>query len=642
MSHTPHLLHGRDRIAYRIWQSSRWFHYFFAVSCTALTGAVRIILQPVLQERIQFILFTIPIAMAAFVGGFYPGLVATILACVIATFLIGPQAYLNSDMPIPSPTAQMQTTGLLILTWIFLCFVCEIMRNAALNLQAANQDRDATQAGLNQLLDRISDGFVAVNKQNKVVYINRAFRELLKPPHTSEEILLSDVSLVNFSGLPEALGVSTPTSTDILNESENRWYRLSSFPDQEGTSIFIQDITIQKTNEVAQERLILQERKLRNDAEQASKMRDEFVATTSHELRTPLTTILGWSEILQRRNKQEDLKEGLIAIERSTRAQVQLINDLLDISRLATGKMMLDFQIIPLPDLIDQVCKSMEPTANHKGVKLVKDQEAEVYVRADPERLSQVFTNLLSNAIKFTPQGGVVSIHIENTSEDSITVSVKDTGEGIDSAQLENIFLRFRQANSTASRKHGGLGIGLAIAKELVEGHSGKIEAFSEGPNRGAEFRVTLPKASPKSSADSRLSGVLPSADMLEGISILIVEDDEGTQTILEMLLYEAGADIRVASNGFQALEILTKFAPHVVVSDIGMPEMDGYELLSRIKKLPSQVGDKRAKVLALSAFATVQDKQKAIEAGFDDFLAKPIDGMRLRSVVKRLTEPQS
>lgn len=640
MSHSAILLNGRDKLAYRIWQSSRWFHYFFAVAGTALTGGIRIILQPYLQERTQFILFTIPIAIAAFMGGFYPGLVATIIAIFMGTMIIGPQAYANSSVPMPSLAAQMQTTGLLILIWIFLCFVCEIMRNAALNLQTANIERDATRAGLDQLLDRISDGFVAVNKENKVVYVNRAFRELISPQPAADDLLLRDVSKVSFTGLPEVLRSKVPISSDVLDESDNRWYRLSSYPDQEGTSIFIRDITIQKTNEVAQERLILQERKLRNDAEQSAKMRDEFVATTSHELRTPLTTILGWSEILQRRNKQEELKEGLQAIERSTRTQVQLINDLLDISRLATGKMMLDFQIIELKELLDQVCKTMEPTADQKHVNIKIQDSDEVYVRADPERLAQVFTNLISNSIKFTPAGGSVTISLKSTVDENIAISIKDTGEGIEPAQLESIFLRFRQVNSTTTRRHGGLGIGLAIARELVDGHSGKIEAFSEGQGKGAEFRVTLPKVSPASRAGAKSTGSLEPADMLSGKSILIVEDDEGTQTILEMLLYEAGADMRVASNGFQALEILSDFNPDIIISDIGMPEMDGYELISRVRKLPNQVGVKRSKALALSAFATAQDRTKAVESGFDEFLAKPIDGTRLRAAVKRLTDP--
>jgi CheY-like chemotaxis protein len=354
---------------------------------------------------------------------------------------------------------------------------------------------------------------------------------------------------------------------------------------------------------------------------------------TSHELRTPLSTILGWTEILLRRNTQESMKEGLAAIDRSTRMQAQLIDDLLDMTRIATGKLKLNLQVVSVGETINEVIRANLPAAAAKNLTLEEvPLDMEMFAKADPERLAQIFSNIISNAIKFTPEGGSITIQAHASSSRQIEVKISDTGEGIDPPMLKAIFQRFRQVNSSLSRKHGGLGLGLAIAKELVESHGGRIEASSAGLGCGSQFTITLPSVDFNYPKPPQPSSSQEETKPLTDMQILVVDDDEETRTILRLMLLEAGAKVTIAPSASKALELLKAFAPDIVLSDIGMPDVDGYELMRRIREIHPHIC-----AVALTAFATAEDRLKAIDAGFDDFLAKPVDSTRLIGAIMRI-----
>lgn len=633
-----------ERVLYAIWQSPAWTHYLVALSSTLVVAQIRMSLNPVLQSRIQFIYFTIPIALSALVGGFWPGMLAIFISYCIGMYIITPTSQQYSTLPPLSSAAQVQTVVSLVFVWIFICVVCHLLRGVAFNLKAIALERDATKHNLAALLNRISDGFVAIDPSSRVVYENSAFRNYFG--FGSQEVVgkrLEDLQLLNpdseISALHRAVTSPSLGGVEHFAASKDQWYHIRTYPDTVGTSVFIQDITNRKRTEQARDRLVAQERKLRSDAEQANRMKDEFVATTSHELRTPLSTILGWSEILQQRNKQQEMVEGLAAIERSTRIQAQLIDDLLDMSRLATGRLKLDWSTVELNTVVNEVIRAQMPTARQKGIELDEVPfETEFLIRADPERLTQIFSNLISNAIKFTPSDGKVKARIWRNDESHVAVCIEDTGEGIDEKLIGSIFQRFRQGNSSAARKHGGLGLGLAIVKELVESHGGRIEVDSEGPGKGSKFTVYLSSISAQE--------LLPQIDTSNGdrfvepltdLYVLIVEDDQGTQAVLEMLLTETGARVSVASSAAAAIQLMDQEQPDVLVSDIGMPEIDGYQFIKMVRDNYKTKSEPKIRALAVTAFATEADRQKAIAAGFDGFLAKPIDGTKLRAAISDL-----
>jgi PAS domain S-box-containing protein len=372
----------------------------------------------------------------------------------------------------------------------------------------------------------------------------------------------------------------------------------------------------------------ISEKVAREDAERANRMKDEFLATVSHELRTPLTPILGWAAMLKagRLNKQQSL-HGVEVIEKSARVQSALIEDLLDVSRIITGKLRLDRKPINLVQAVEAAMDSVRPTADAKKIKLelVMEKPARP-ILGDKNRLQQVFWNLLTNAIKFTPHNGRVEILIEPDGE-LVAVSVKDTGEGIDPEFLPHMFERFRQADSSSTRKFGGLGLGLSIVRHLVDAHGGTVWAQSEGKGLGATFTVSLPIAdSAVLTAESRAVKAV-SADshgrppQLQGIRILVVDDEPETREFISFVLTQWGAEVTAAESVPAAFESMKHFHPDILVSDIGMPEEDGFSL---IRKLRDQ--DINIPAIALTAFARTEDVEKTLREGFQKHIAKPVE----------------
>jgi PAS domain S-box-containing protein len=377
------------------------------------------------------------------------------------------------------------------------------------------------------------------------------------------------------------------------------------------------------------ERLVLldRERMARSDAERANRAKDEFLATVSHELRTPLNAILGWAAMMRRKGLPKELERGLGIIERNAQAQARLIEDMLDVSRIISGKLRLEMGTTDLQYAIGEAVEVVRPGADTKGVALSVDVESEIgTLVADPERIQQVVWNLLSNAVKFTPKGG--QVHLEaRRHESTVTIAVSDTGKGIAPAVLPTIFEPFRQGDASTTRLHGGLGLGLAIARQLVQAHGGTIRAESAGDGKGAKFTVELPSRSTPTFhrvVGRPLVDATHTLPRLDGLRVLVVDDEPDARELLREALANAGAQVEEASSSAEAQQKLRSFGPDVLVSDIGMPEEDGYTLLRKIRALPAVQGG-RTQALALTAYASEGDQLRAFAAGFQTHMAKPV-----------------
>jgi PAS domain S-box-containing protein len=413
------------------------------------------------------------------------------------------------------------------------------------------------------------------------------------------------------------------------------------------------DITELKIAEQRRDQLLAAERSAREEVEYVSRMKDEFLATLSHELRTPLNAILGWSQILNDGPlDSEDAKQGLAAIERNARAQTQMIEDLLDMSRIVSGKVRLDVQKTNLADVVAQAVQTVRPSAEVKGVRLmtVLDPYAGP-VAGDPGRLQQVIWNLLTNAIKFTPRGGKVQIVLERVNS-HLELSVADNGEGIDPAFLPHVFERFRQADASTTRRHGGLGLGLNIVKQLVELHSGSVRANSQGKGMGSTFTITLPVSASTHTADSEhpverehprsspSSSAKPAVapPRVDGLRVLVVDDDADARLVMSRILGDGGAVVTTASSVAEAMVELRRDLPTIILSDIGMPDEDGYDLIRKVRSLSPAEGG-RIPAVALTAFARSEDRQRALLAGYQIHVAKPVEPSELLTVCSSIAQ---
>jgi signal transduction histidine kinase/CheY-like chemotaxis protein len=400
--------------------------------------------------------------------------------------------------------------------------------------------------------------------------------------------------------------------------------------------------------ELEKERLLTQEMTLRQQAERASRLKDEFLATVSHELRTPLNSILGWAQIMRRESLDEEHRvAALETIFRNSQAQAQLIDDLLDMSRLITGNFPLNLVPASIPSIVEAAVEIVRPQAKAKSIDLVaRFDQKDIEVTCDPERIQQVVWNLLVNALKFTPEAGRVSVGV-NSSKDEVSISIRDNGEGIAPEFIPHVFDRFRQADSTSTRKHRGLGLGLAIVSNLTELHGGTVSVASEGFGKGAEFTVTLPitRSEPsegaaakngESSGEFESSGLAPSP--LENVRILIVEDDPDAADMLRYALRGAGADTKNAYSVSEAIDTLSVWEPSVVLSDITMPDEDGYSLIKRIRAMRS-IEIAHVPAIALTAMARSEDGERALSSGFHMHMPKPVDIDELTKAISSLLD---
>ncbi len=411
------------------------------------------------------------------------------------------------------------------------------------------------------------------------------------------------------------------------------------------------EIRVRQWAEEERARLLVREQEARRQAEDANRMKDEFLATLSHELRTPLNAMLGWAQVLRSgRVDAATSDRALEAIERNARSQAQLISDLLDVSRIITGKLRLEMRPVELPRIIEAALDSVRPAADAKEIRLrvLLDRIAGPLM-GDPDRMQQIVWNLLSNAIKFTPQGGSVDIRLKQVGSMAggagmAEIQVIDSGSGIRPDFLPYVFDRFRQAESTTTRHHGGLGLGLSIVRHLVELHGGTVGVESAGEGQGATFSVRLPvrtgvdaPAVPERRAGAPAGhDLVPRADLLTGLHVLVLDDEADARELLVTALEHCGARVTAVPSVADALEALDREVPDVLVSDIGVPGEDGYSLIRKIRERSPERGG-NVPAAALTAYARTEDRVRALSSGFQTHLAKPIDPAELVATIAAL-----
>jgi signal transduction histidine kinase len=376
---------------------------------------------------------------------------------------------------------------------------------------------------------------------------------------------------------------------------------------------------------------------------EANRLKDEFLATLSHELRTPLTSILAWARLLRTEKLDEvTCARAFEIIERNAKSQAKLIEDLLDVSRIITGKLRLDVHPIELTALLKAALEIIRPAADAKSVGLKSVLDAGVgMVSGDSSRLQQVVLNLLSNAVKFTPKGGQILVRLERAGSQA-RIIVSDTGKGIGPAFLPYVFERFRQADGSSTRPHSGLGLGLAISRHLVEMHGGTIRAASRGEGQGATFTVEFPlttyqarPAEPRR-GDENFAPRIPTSSVLQGLRVLVVDDEPDARELLTVTLSQAGAQVTAAPSCAEAVKTLVQLKHDILISDIGMPDQDGYALMRKVRLLDPEQGG-RIPAVALTAYARNEDRARALSAGFQRHVAKPVDPAELTEVVADL-----
>lgn len=406
---------------------------------------------------------------------------------------------------------------------------------------------------------------------------------------------------------------------------------VSPIRDADGTIVGASKIARDVTERV---RLAEENERLFNIAREANRMKDEFLAVLSHELRTPLNAIVGYARLLRGGViSEEKAARGLETLERNATWLSQIIEDVLDVSRIVSGKLRLDVQPVELPVIVDNAVATIQPAADAKNIRLQTTIDPNCGpVSGDPDRLQQVVWNLVSNAVKFTPKGGRIQVRLERVNS-HVEITVSDTGAGIDADFVPYVFERFRQAESGTTRKTGGLGLGLAIVRHIVEMHGGSVHAASAGPGQGATFTVRLPlmivrpQTTEQPRVHPRTERLAPLTDLgdLTGVRVVAIDDDHDALTLLRVVLETAGADVSTVSSPFEALECIQRVRPHVVVVDLGMPDMDGFQVISSIRS--SQDPEvARVPAAALTAFARSEDRTRALRSGFEMHLAKPVD----------------
>ncbi|MDB4966473.1 MAG: two-component hybrid sensor and regulator [Myxococcales bacterium] len=505
-----------------------------------------------------------------------------------------------------------------------------------------------SEARYQALIEAIPQCVLAMRANGKLYYCNRVWRlysglDLDETRADGWRILHADERDEVRAAFLEAIEEQQPLQREVrirrARDGAERWHLLHLLPQ------FASDGKL--CGWIATATDIHDEREARVELERASRAKDEFLATVSHELRNPLNAILGWTRMLRTSKLDAARAErALETIERNAAIQTALIEDMLDVSRIITGKLMLRMGAVDVRTVVAAAWDTVRMAAEAKQiqVKLALDDEVDL-ASADPERLQQVVWNLLSNAIKFTPRGGTVEVATRRDAS-HVELVVKDSGQGIPREFLPHVFERFRQADSTSTRVHGGLGLGLAIVRHLVELHGGTVSVHSEGKGEGASFTVRLPLRAVASdelqelraSEPAEAAGPLDDTERLAGVRVVVVDDEPDARELLTVVLEHHGAEVESAGSVEEALGLVQRFLPDALVSDIGMPVHDGYELLRRVRALPADAGG-RTPATALTGFARPEDGARAIEAGFDSHMAKPVDPAKLVATVEKLAE---
>jgi PAS domain S-box-containing protein len=516
--------------------------------------------------------------------------------------------------------------------------------------ELAQKERDAqekrAQERMRSLIDAMPLCVWATSTSGEVYFCNRVWTSYSglsaeRSGHFGVEAAHPDDADAVRRDIAKAFATGARLETEVrlrrVSDGVYRWHLLRAVPERDASGVATSwiatatDIEEHKRGEEARGRLLAQEKQAREDAQTANRMKDEFLATVSHELRTPLTAILGWARII-RSGKLDAarLERGLDVIERNGRAQAAIIDDILDVSRIITGKLRLELDAIDLPAVVQSAIDTVRPAADAKSIQLNWSSTLpDKRYSGDPDRLQQIVWNLLSNAIKFTPKDGRVDI-VTAQIDSHLEISVSDTGQGIAVEFLPHVFDRFRQADGTSTRRHGGLGLGLAIVRHLVELHGGTVHVRSPGEGMGSTFTVCLPVRAVQVSRDL-VEQLRPDAvqtlavQPLTGLFVLVVDDEADARELIATVLEQAGARVQTSGTAEEALEIVQRDRPEVILCDIGMPGTDGYTLMRRLRRLPPEQGG-LTPAAALTAYSRSEDTRRALDAGFQRHVAKPVE----------------
>jgi PAS domain S-box-containing protein len=419
-----------------------------------------------------------------------------------------------------------------------------------------------------------------------------------------------------------------------------------------GTLTIIEDVTERVAREAElqaqledRSRLLSNEKQARSDAERANRLKDEFLATISHELRNPLNAIMGWAHMMRLgKLTPANVERAVETIYRNAKSQSQLVADLLDVSRIISGKLRLDVRTVDLLYIVNAAIDSIRPAADAKGIRLQPILDPSVGpISGDADRLQQIVWNLLTNAVKFTPKGGRIQVQLQRV-DSHVEIVVTDSGIGISKEFLPHVFDRFRQADASTTRIHGGLGLGLSIVHQLVGLHGGSVSVQSEGENKGATFTISLPFVGVVTNQETEAveaihneeRNTLEGLPSLQGLKVLVVDDEPDTRELIREVLKECGSEVITSSSVDEALLALEEHKPDILISDLGMPDEDGYSLISKIRALPAEQGG-QIPAAALTAYARTEDRMRVLRSGFQFHLPKPVDSAELVTVVASL-----
>jgi PAS domain S-box-containing protein len=616
-----------------------------AVLCAVIAVLLRMALDPVWGEKLPLLTFFPAVALAAWFGGFRPGLVTTVLCSTAAAYLWFP----------PPTSLWIRDPSDVVALAVFVAI--------GILLSALNEALHRGRRQMDALLDHALDAVIVADREGRILTWNPRAEQLFG--WSREEVLghmLADTIVppplreAHRRGIEKYLATGEGPVLNRLLELPARRRDGTEFPVELAItpvrlgsgiifSAFLRDISERKRVEADRATLLAREQRARTEAETANRAKDEFLTVLSHELRTPLNAVYGWARMLRTQQLDEAASaRALDAIDRNANAQVQLIDDLLDVSRVITGKMRLDVRPVDLAAVVDAALDAVRPAAAAKEIRLqsVLDPRAGP-LTGDPNRLQQVVWNLLINAVKFTPRGGRIQVHLQRV-DSHVEVVVSDTGQGIAPSVLPFVFDRFRQADSSSTRAYSGLGLGLALVKHLVELHGGSVVAHSAGEGQGATFIVKLPltiaEIAPVSAARAHPTAVSLDAarpvTRLDGLRVLVVDDDADALDLASAILGSAGAAVKTSLSAREALEMLHEWRPDVVVSDIEMPGEDGYSLIRKLRALDPSRGGKIPAV-ALTAYGRTQDRMASLTAGYNMHVPKPVDPAEFTTIVASL-----
>ncbi|QSJ16568.1 MASE1 domain-containing protein [Nostoc sp. UHCC 0702] len=520
-------------------------------------------------------------------------------------------------------------------------------------LEEYNQEKDellkreqALRRRLGNILEGMTDAFIAVNRDWQITYVNQ---QAAKIQGVAPENLIGKNYWEQWPATKgtkfdqeywRSLNQEIPVHFEAFYETYDMWFEIHAYPFEDGFGIFLRNITERKQAEVERENLLTREQTARSEAEAANRYKDQFLAVLSHELRTPLNPILGWVILLRSRKLEgETLLRGLETIERNTKLQIKLIEDLLDVSRIQQGKLVLNIQPVNLVKAIEEALETVHLAVEAKNIQIQTLFEPNIgMISGDAARLQQIFWNLLSNAVKFTPSGGQIQVRLVQV-DNFVELQIQDTGKGINAEFIPHIFEYFRQADGAITRQFGGLGLGLAITRHLTELHGGTVKAESLGEGMGATFTVRLPlmlNITQKDENTVKQHNYLN----LEGLHILVVDDEIDTRDFLSIMLKQFGAMVSVVASAGEALEFIAKSKIDLLLSDIGMPGIDGYMLMHLIRAMPPEQGG-QIPAIALTAYAGEMNQKQALSAGYQLHLVKPVEpDVLLKAITQVLAQP--